>query len=81
MHPVSVPSPRPALRPFAPLRRARAVEAALDEAALRAERVRQGADVEVAVRLFADGSHVTVVRRTVPTPEGRRTIGIDAVVR
>lgn len=36
-----------------------------------------GGDVEVSVRVFADGGSVTVVRRTV----GDRTVGIDALIR
>jgi len=40
-------------------------------------------DVEVSVRVFADGGSITTVRRLSPleadTP--RRTIGIDAVIR
>ena len=39
-------------------------------------------DVEVSVRMFADGRSISVRRRTVAEADGtRRTVGIDAVVR
>lgn len=39
-------------------------------------------DVELSVRLLADGGSISVQRRTVAQPDGtRRTVGIDAIVR
>ena len=40
-------------------------------------------DVEVSVRVFADGGSITTVRRLSPETGDapRRTIGIDAVIR
>ena len=49
---------------------------------VRPEEVRAAGDVEVSVRLFADGRSITVRRRTVAEPDGtRRVVGIDALVR
>lgn len=39
------------------------------------------ADVEMSVRLCADGTQITVMRRTVADAGGRRTVGIEAVIR
>lgn len=40
------------------------------------------ADVELSIRLFADGGSISVRRHTVPEADGsRRTVGIDAVIR
>ena len=39
-------------------------------------------DVELSIRVLADGGSITVRRRTVVDEQGtRRTVGIDAVVR
>jgi hypothetical protein len=41
-----------------------------------------GADVEVEIRLFADGGSITVRRSIVDGPDGgRQTVGIDALIR
>ena len=48
----------------------------------RADAPETAADVELSVRLFADGGSITVKRRTVAEADGsRRTVGIDAVIR
>ena len=39
-------------------------------------------DVELSIRVLADGGSITVKRRTVADADGtRRTVGIDAVIR
>jgi hypothetical protein len=40
-------------------------------------------EVEVSIRVFAEGGSVTVMRRTALEPDGvtRRTVGIEAVIR
>ena len=44
--------------------------------------LRQVGDVELSVRVFADGGSISVRRRTVADADGtRRTVGIDAVIR
>jgi hypothetical protein len=48
----------------------------------RADAPVDSADVELSVRVLADGGSITVKRRTVADPDGtRRTIGIDALIR
>lgn len=82
MRPVSASSPFPVVRtvpPVPPVPRVPAVAA--DEAAFHADRRRRAADVEVAVRVHADGTRISVVRHTVADAGGRRTIGIEAVIR
>jgi hypothetical protein len=48
----------------------------------RADAAPESSDVELSVRLFADGGSITVKRRTVSEGDGtRRTVGIEALVR
>ena len=48
----------------------------------RGDATEAAADVELSVRLFADGGSITVKRRTIAEADGsRRTVGIDAVIR
>lgn len=40
------------------------------------------ADVELSMRIFADGRSISVRRQTIANADGtRRTVGIDAVIR
>lgn len=85
MRPISGGS-NPYDRAPAPLRRPTAVERV---APLRVVRSADAApapardpDVDLSVRLLADGGSISVQRRTVVGPDGaRRTVGIDAIVR
>ena len=74
----------PSVRPLAPRRAVpgvRPVPAPRPADAVDPE-ARRTADVEVSVRLYADGTQISVVRRTVPEEGGgRRTVGIEAVIR
>jgi hypothetical protein len=50
----------------------------------RADAPESAADTELSVRILADGGSISVKRRTVADTSvegGRRTVGIDAVVR
>jgi hypothetical protein len=65
--PLTSPTP---VRRLAPVRGTPLVEA-----------VAEG-DVEVSIRLFADGRSISVRRRVAPGPDGQpMTVGIDALVR
>ncbi len=41
-----------------------------------------GTDVELSIRVFADGGSISVRRRLAPGPDGTmRTVGIEALIR
>ncbi|AHG88576.1 hypothetical protein J421_1039 [Gemmatirosa kalamazoonensis] len=48
----------------------------------RVDEPASAADVELSLRVFADGGSITVKRRSVTAPDGsRRTVGIEALIR
>lgn len=79
----SIPRRRPSSSPYsAPsqARDARLVPVRVDRPASTQQSV--DGDVEVEIRLFADGRSITVRRTVAPGPDGEMTtVGIDALVR
>ena len=73
-------------RGYRPLQRAPLADAA-PVAPVRSTQIVHGdgsplIDVELSVRVFADGRSISVRRQTLPDVDGgRRTVGIDAVIR
>ena len=86
--PVPVPlDPVPALRlvpltGYPPSRRAPRERPAATRTS-RGTTTASDGDVEVTIRVFAEGGSVTVMRRTALAPDGvtRHTVGIEAVIR
>jgi hypothetical protein len=61
---------QPSARRIAPVRSVAAADVSVE------------GDVEVSIRLFADGRSISVRRRVAPGPDGESmTVGIDALIR